>query len=89
MTFQEILTVIFGVIKGIISRNCLHLFCYILAAVSMANECTHTPGGSLEDKLRLAASKGQVERIPELLTKGATFGPDRVSADDRNIYSFQ
>ena len=44
----------------------------------MANESAHTPGGSLEDKLRLAASKGQVERIPELLTKGATFSPDRV-----------
>ena len=48
-------------------------------AVSMANESEYTAGVSLEDKLRLAASKGQVERIPELLANGATYQPDRVT----------
>ena len=44
----------------------------------MANESAYATGVSLEDKLRLAASKGQVERIPELLANGASYQPDRV-----------
>ncbi|XP_041352218.1 uncharacterized protein LOC121370807 [Gigantopelta aegis] len=35
------------------------------------------PVGSLADKLRLAASKGQLEKIQELLEAGASFEPDR------------
>jgi hypothetical protein len=35
--------------------------------------------GSLDDKLRVAASKGQVDKVHELMQAGAGFGPDRVS----------
>ena len=35
--------------------------------------------GSPEDKLRAAASKGQVDKVQELLKAGAGFEPDRVS----------
>nr|KAG5704980.1 hypothetical protein BaRGS_022822 [Batillaria attramentaria] len=33
--------------------------------------------GSLADKLRLAASKGQTDKVQDLLQAGATFSPDR------------
>lgn len=52
----------------------------------MAASATYIPGCSLSDKLRLAASKGQLEKVQELLVSGATFEPDRVrTADIDNI----
>lgn len=50
-----------------------------LITVSMAASATYIPGVSLSDKLRLAASKGQIDKVRELLGAGATFEPDRVS----------
>ena len=47
--------------------------------VSMAEDDSQVGGCSLDDKLRLAANKGQVERIPTLLAQGAGFLPDKVS----------
>ena len=35
--------------------------------------------GSLADKLRVAASKGQLDKVQDLLQAGAGFEPDRVS----------
>ena len=49
-----------------------------LVPVSMAASAAYIPGVSLADKLRLAASKGQTDKIRELLSSGATFEPDRV-----------
>ena len=51
----------------------------LLISVSMAASAAYIPGASLSDKLRLAASKGQVEKVHELINSGATFEPDRVS----------
>ena len=45
----------------------------------MAEDDSQVGGCSLDDKLRLAANKGQVERIPTLLAQGAGFLPDKVS----------
>lgn len=46
-------------------------------------------GGSLSmaDKLRVAASKGQEDKVHELLKGGATFEPDRVSRKIMSIKS--
>lgn len=44
----------------------------------MAASAAYIPGASLSDKLRLAASKGQVDKVHELIGAGATFEPDRV-----------
>ena len=45
----------------------------------MAASAAYIPGVSLSDKLRLAASKGQVDKVRELLGAGATFEADRVN----------
>lgn len=45
----------------------------------MASTANYIPGVSLADKLRLAASKGQLDKVKELVVAGATFVPDRVS----------
>ena len=47
--------------------------------LSPASPASPVPVGSLGDKLRLAASKGQLEKIQELVDAGAGFEPDRVS----------
>ncbi|XP_071112789.1 uncharacterized protein [Haliotis cracherodii] len=47
------------------------------AAPSSPTPGTPLPLGSLEDKLRLAASKGLVDKVQELLQAGATSHPDR------------
>ena len=51
-----------------------------MVTVSMAASATYIPGASLADKLRLAASKGQIDKIRELLSSGANFEPDRVGS---------
>lgn len=45
----------------------------------MATTASYVPGVSLADKLRLAASKGQLDKVKELVAGGASFEPDRVS----------
>lgn len=45
----------------------------------MAASAAYIPGVSLSDKLRLAASKGQVEKVHELINAGATFEPGRTA----------
>lgn len=58
-------------------------FSLSLVPVSMAANAQYIPGASLADKLRLAASKGQVDKVRDLLTGGANFDPDRVSNSGR------
>jgi len=53
--------------------------CIFVLSVSMATSASYIPGVSLADKLRLAASKGQGDKVRELVEAGATFEPDRVS----------
>ena len=45
----------------------------------MAAESTFYHGGTLADKLRLAASEGNPNRVADFLNQGADFEPDRVS----------
>ncbi|KAJ8314437.1 hypothetical protein KUTeg_006587 [Tegillarca granosa] len=50
------------------------------SAQTLQNEtspATSIPIGSLEDKLRLAASKGQLDKVQELIQSGASFDPDK------------
>ena len=57
------------------------MFFSLFASESMATNATNTsfgPGVSLDDKLRLAASKGQIEKVKELIGAGASFEGDRV-----------
>lgn len=49
---------------------------------SAAGNAAYIPGASLSDKLRLAASKGQTDRLKSLVSLGAVFEPDRVSDAD-------
>ena len=48
-------------------------------AVSMATNASCLPGATAEDKLRLAASKGQLEKVQEFILEGAAFDADKVS----------
>lgn len=60
--------------------NCcdiIYSFLFV-CVVLMADDTSNLGGCSQDDKLRLAASKGQVERIPTLLAQGAGFQPDKV-----------
>ena len=45
----------------------------------MATTASYVPGVSLADKLRLAASKGQIDKVKELVANGASMEADRVS----------
>ena len=47
--------------------------------VSMATSVSLLPGITPEDKLRLAASKGQLDKAKELIAGGARFDADKVS----------
>ena len=47
-------------------------------AVSMATSVSFLPGITPEDKLRLAASKGQLDKVKEFIVAGASFDPDKV-----------
>lgn len=58
------------------------LDCFLCAVTSTAGTATYIPGASLSDKLRLAASKGQTDRLKALVSLGASFDPDRVSHVD-------
>ncbi len=45
----------------------------------MATSVSLMPGITPEDKLRLAASKGQLDKVKEFISSGISFEPDRVS----------
>jgi len=63
------------------------LDCFFVCAVtSTAGTAAYIPGASLSDKLRLAASKGQTDRLKALVSLGASFDPDRVSSLDQLTY---
>ncbi len=44
----------------------------------MATSASLFPGITMADKLRLAASKGQLDKVKELVVNGASFEPDKV-----------
>ncbi len=44
----------------------------------MATSASLFPGITMADKLRLAASKGQLDKVKELVANGASFEPDKV-----------
>ena len=54
-------------------------------AVSMATSVSFLPGITPEDKLRLAASKGQLDKVKEFIVAGASFDPDKV----RTVFHWQ
>ena len=53
-------------------------FSRLFVSVSLATTASYLPPGvSVTDKLRLAASKGQIDKVKELLAAGVPCDPDR------------
>lgn len=52
--------------------------CLFFFSVSMATDMSYLPAVTVTDKLRFAASKGQLSVVHQLVQEGASFIPDKV-----------
>lgn len=60
----------------------MHIYC--VPTVSMAADSSFMPGtATLDDKIRMSASKGHVDRLQELVSQGPVFDTDAVSSTFR------
>ena len=55
----------------------------------MATSVSFLPGITPEDKLRLAASKGQLDKVKEFIISGASFDPDKVRINLSKYFTAQ
>jgi len=53
--------------------------CRCLLTVTMATDMSAFGGCQPADRLRLASSKGQMDKVKELVLAGTSFQPDKVS----------